>query len=201
MTSDWFQTVDSRTVHEGHLALRVDTVRMPDGDAEREVVAPPDAVAVVALVGGDTADVVLVRQHRQPIGATTLELPAGVLDVDGEEPLDAGRRELAEECGLRSDDWSVLTTVHTSPGWSTERITLLLARGCAPAPPPTGFEATGEEAAMEVVRLPLAAAAEAVRAGTISDAKTALGLLLVTDDDATTTTTAATGTGTRGATA
>ena len=193
MTSDWFRTVDSRVVHEGHLTLRVDTVRMPDGDADREVVAPPDAVAVVALVGGDAADVVLVRQHRQPLGATTLELPAGVLDVAGEDPLAAGRRELAEECGLRSDDWAVLTTVHTSPGWSTERVTLLLARGCVAAPAPSGFEATGEEAAMEVVRLPLAAAADAARDGTISDATTVLGLLLATG--------APTDTGTRGRTA
>lgn len=180
MTQGWFETVDQRVVHEGHVTLRVDTVRLPDGEVEREVAVPPDAVAVVALVGGD---VVLVRQHRQPVGADVLELPAGVLDVDGEDPLDAGRRELAEECGLRSDDWSVLTRVHTSPGWSTERITLLLARDCRPGPPPPGFEAHAEEAAMEVVRLPLAVAAEAVRDGTVRDAKTALGLLLVAGAD------------------
>lgn len=176
MTQGWFETVDQRVVHEGHVTLRVDTVRMPDGDAEREVAVPPDAVAVVALVDGD---VVLVRQHRQPVGSDVLELPAGVLDVDGEDPVDAGRRELAEECGLRSDDWSVLTSVHTSPGWSTERVTLLLARDCRPAPRPQGFEPHGEEAVMEVVRLPLGAAVEAVRDGTVADAKTALGLLLV----------------------
>lgn len=172
----WFETVGSRVVHEGHVTLRVDTVRMPDGDAEREVAVPPDAVGVVALVGGD---VVLVRQHRQPVGATTLELPAGILDVAGESAVEAGRRELAEECGLASDDWTELTTIHTSPGWTTERVTLLLARDCTPAPVPADFTPTGEEAAMEVVRLPFEAALAAVRDGTISDAKAALGLLLV----------------------
>ncbi len=180
MTSEgergWFETVDSRVVHEGHVTLRVDTVRMPDGTAERDVAVPPDAVGVVALVGDD---VVLVRQHRQPIGGTTLELPAGVMDVEGEDPLDTGRRELAEECGLASDDWSVLTSVYTSPGWTTERVTLVLARDCRPTAPPPDFEPTGEEAAMEVVRLPLSAAVEAVRDGTITDVKAALGLVLV----------------------
>ena len=175
VSSAWFQTVDSRVLHDGHVRLRIDTVRMPDGTAEREVVEAPDAVGVVALVDDD---VVLVRQHRQPVGRTTLEVPAGIRDVDGEDPVDTGRRELAEECGLASDDWSILTSVHTSPGWTTERVTLLLARGCRPTSAPAGFTAEGEEAAMEVVRLPLDAALEAVRDGTITDAKAALGLVL-----------------------
>jgi ADP-ribose pyrophosphatase len=176
----WFETVDSRVVHDGHVTLRVDRVHMPDGPADREVVVPPDAVGVVALLGDD---VVLVRQYRQPIGRTSLELPAGVQDVAGEDPLETGRRELAEECGLASDDWSVLTAVHTSPGWTTERVTLLLARDCRPTDTPPHFEATGEEAAMEVVRLPLTAAVDAVRAGTITDVKAALGLCLVAGQD------------------
>lgn len=156
--------------------LRIDELSTPEGTVEREVVVPPDAVAVVAVLDGD---VVLVRQHRQPVGATTLELPAGVLDVDGEDVQAAGARELAEECHLGADDWAELLTIVTSPGWTTERITLLHAQGLHPADPPDGFEATAEEAAMEVVRLPLEDAVEAVHDGTIIDAKTALGILLV----------------------
>lgn len=171
----WFDTVDSRVVHAGHVTLRIDRVRMPDGTAEREVVEAPNAVGVVALVDDD---VVLVRQHRQPVGRSTLEVPAGVMDVAGEDPIDTGRRELAEECGLASDDWSVLTTVHTSPGWTTEQVTLLLARGCRPTEAPADFVPEGEEAAMEVVRIPLSAAVDAVRDGTITDVKAALGLVL-----------------------
>ena len=171
----WFETLDSRVLHEGHVTLRIDTVRMPDGTAEREVVQSPDAVGVVALVGDDA---VLVRQFRQPVGRTTLEIPAGLRDVEGEDPIDTGRREVAEECGLASDDWSVLTTVHSSPGWTTEQVTLLLARNCRPTEMPQDFTPEGEEAAMEVVRLPLGAAVEAVHDGTITDAKAALGLVL-----------------------
>lgn len=178
MTTRWFRTTDSRVVHDGHVTLRIDEIQTPDGTVEREVAVPPDAVAVVAILDGD---VVLVRQHRQPVGATTLELPAGVLDRDGEDVRSAGARELAEECRLAADDWTELTTIVSSPGWTTERVTLLHARGVRPTDAPEGFEATAEEAAMEVVRLPLDAAVAAVRDGTISDAKTALGILLVAD--------------------
>jgi ADP-ribose pyrophosphatase len=173
---DWFTTVSSRNVHDGHVDLRVDTVRMPDGsEADREVAVPPDAVAVVALHDGD---VVLVRQYRHPVGATTLELPAGVRDVEGESAQQTGARELAEECGLASQDWEELVTIHTSPGWSTETVTLFVARDCRPVDPPGDYEPHAEEAAMEVVRLPVEAALAAVRDGTISDAKAAIGLLL-----------------------
>lgn len=173
--SEWFETVGSRVVHEGHVTLRVDEVSAPGGPVEREVAVPPDAVAVVAVLDGD---IVLVRQHRQPVGATTLELPAGVRDRADEDVVAAGARELAEECGLGAETWTELTTIATSPGWSTERITLLRADGVRPADPPPGFEPTAEEAAMEVVRLPIEAAVSAVRDGTIIDAKTALGILL-----------------------
>lgn len=174
--SGWFETVGSRVVHEGHVTLRVDEVTTPSGTVERDVAVPPDAVAVVAVFDGD---VVLVRQHRQPVGATTLELPAGVLDHDGEDVADAAARELAEECRLGAASFTTLTTIMTSPGWSTERITILRADGVGPADAPAGFEATAEEAAMEVVRLPLEAAVGAVRDGTIADAKTVTGILLV----------------------
>lgn len=174
--STWFTTIGSRVVHEGHVTLRVDEVTTPDGTAERDVAVPPDAVAIVALLDGD---VVLVRQHRQPLGATMLELPAGVLDREGEDVLAAAAREFAEECHLGAERWTELTTLATSPGWSTERVTLVQAHGVGPADPPEGFVATDEEAAMEVVRLPLDVAVAAVRDGTIVDAKTALGILLV----------------------
>lgn len=174
--TEWFSTTGSRVVHTGHVTLRIDEVTTPDGPVEREVAVPPDAVAIVALVDGD---VVLVRQHRQPINGTTLELPAGVLDHDGESVLEAAARELAEECHLAAEHWSQLVTVVTSPGWTTERVTLVRADGVHPTTAPEGFEATAEEAAMEVVRLPLEAAVAAVHDGTISDAKTALGILLL----------------------
>lgn len=174
--TQWFQTLGSRVVHEGHVTLRIDEITAPGGPVEREIAVPPDAVAVVATIG---ADVVLVRQYRHALGTTTLELPAGVLDREGEDPVEAAARELAEECRLAAGEWTRLTTLAPTPGWSSERVTLLRAHDVGPVDAPDGFEPEAEEAAMEVVRLPLDAALAAVRDGTIVDAKTAVGILLV----------------------
>jgi 8-oxo-dGTP pyrophosphatase MutT (NUDIX family) len=172
----WFETVASRITHAGHVTVRIDTVVAEDGTTVlREVATPPNAVAIVALLEGD---VVLVRQHRQPVGATLLELPAGVLDVPREDVLTAAARELAEEVGLAAGRMTSLTTIWSSPGWSAERVTIVLATDVRPCPPPAGFVPHAEEAAMEIVRLPLAVALEAVHDATITDAKTVVGLLL-----------------------
>ena len=174
--TQWFQTLGSRVLHEGHVTLRVDEITAPGGPVEREIAVPPDAVAMVATIDGD---VVLVRQYRHALGTTTLELPAGVLDHEGEDVVAAAARELAEECQLAARTWTTLTTLAPTPGWSTERVTILQAHDVGPTDAPDGFRAEAEEAAMEVVRLPLDAALDAVRDGTIVDAKTAVGILLV----------------------
>ncbi|NUP28406.1 MAG: NUDIX hydrolase, partial [Nocardia sp.] len=124
-----FATVDSRVVYSGAiLALRVDRVEMPDGRVvEREVVEHHGAVAVVAV--DDDGRVVLIRQYRHPLGERLLELPAGLIDIAGEDPLAAARRELAEETGLAARDWSVLVDVALSPGFTDEALRVYLARG------------------------------------------------------------------------
>lgn len=173
----WYETLSRRTVHDGWSSVHVDRVRMPDGsEVDREVVEHIDAVAVVALMG---EDVLLLRQYRHPIGRHVLEIPAGVLDVAGEDPAGAAARELREEVGVRADRLEHLTTFLNSAGWTDERTHVYVARDVETAPAPDGFTAEAEEAHMEVVRMPLAAAVEAVRDGSIVDAKTVIGLLLV----------------------
>ncbi len=71
----------------------------------------------------------MLRQYRHPIGMRMVELPAGLLDVPGEDPLLAAQRELLEETGLEAGDWSHLSTMHTSPGISSEVIEVYLAQG------------------------------------------------------------------------
>jgi len=71
--------------------------------------------------------VYLVRQPREAVGETTLELPAGKLDVPGETPLDCARRELAEEVGLAADEWSELKRFYTSPGLIEEQVIVYVA--------------------------------------------------------------------------
>src|SRR5699024_10775198 len=100
-----YRTVSSREIFDGRVVrLRVDTVSMPGGGtADREICGHDDAVAVVAVDERDR--VAMVRQYRHPVGQRLWELPAGLCDVDGEDPVDTGRRELVEEAGLEADRW------------------------------------------------------------------------------------------------
>jgi 8-oxo-dGDP phosphatase len=174
----WFETIASTVTHEGVLSrVRVDTLRTPQGDeVEREVVEHDDAVAVVPLLDG--GDVVLLRQYRHPFRSYLIEIPAGKLDVDGEGPEEAARRELIEETGLEPSAIELLTVFRNSAGWTDETTHVFLGRGLVEVGRPDGFSPKGEEADMEIVRLPLRDAVAAVEAGTISDAKTVIGLLL-----------------------
>ncbi|MBF6416432.1 NUDIX domain-containing protein [Nocardia cyriacigeorgica] len=170
-----FETVSSRTVYSGAiLALRLDQVAMPDGRVvEREVVEHHGAVAVAAL---DDDNIVLIRQYRHPLGTRLLELPAGLLDIDGEDPLEAAKRELAEETGLAAREWSVLVDVALSPGFTDEALRVYLARGLYETERP---EPEHEEADLEVVRMPLAQAVRAALAGEIVNATAVAGVLAV----------------------
>ena len=109
--------------------MRIDRFRYGDGsEAEREVVAHPGAVAVVAH---DDVHIYLVRQPREAVGEeATLELPAGKLDVPGEAPLDCARRELAEEVGLEASEWTELKRFYTSPGFAEEQVTVYSRPAC-----------------------------------------------------------------------
>lgn len=174
----WYETIDSSTAYEGVLSdVRIDRVRIPDGEVvEREVVEHDDAVAIVPLLPDRT--VVLLRHYRQPVGTYLLEIPAGKLDQDGESPEEAADRELREETGLAPGDLRLLTVFRNSGGWTTESTHVYLATGVREEGSPDGFEPEGEERDLEVVRLPLDDAVSAVHDGTITDAKTIIGLLL-----------------------
>ena len=105
---------------------------MPDKNfAERTVVSHPGAVAVVAL--DDASRVLMIRQYRHPVGYQLWEIPAGLRDAAGEPPLETARRELFEETGYRAREWHVLIDYFTSPGFTTERLRIYLARGVHPA--------------------------------------------------------------------
>jgi 8-oxo-dGDP phosphatase len=175
--TSWYETTEVRTVYDGRSTVRIETVRMPDGDqAEREIVHHDDAVAILPVTHG--GEVVLVRQYRQAVRAYVLEVPAGKLDVDGEDPEAAGRRELAEEVQLEAGELTHLVTFLNSAGWTTERTSCYLATGVRPTARPDGFEPEHEEADMEVVRLSAADAVRLAREGEITDVKTLVCLLL-----------------------
>ena len=167
--------LESRTVFRGSLLeVVVDRVRLPDGrEATWEIVHHPGAAAVVPVAADGS--VLLVRQSRHTVTTRLLELPAGKLDHDGEDPADCARRELVEETGYRCGSLVGLGSVLASPGFSDERIHLFLATDLTLVGRP---EVTDEGDDIEIEWVPMADAERAVREGRIEDAKTALGILL-----------------------
>jgi 8-oxo-dGDP phosphatase len=168
--------VSSATLLEGGLiSVRADKVRFPDNQiAERTVVTHPGAVAVLAL--DDAGRVLMIRQYRHPVGRLLWEIPAGLRDVDGEPLHVTAKRELLDEAGYAAREWHTLIDYFSSPGYSTERLRVFLARGLTPAADP-GFVREHEEAFIEVGWLPLDEAVLLALAGTLHNGVTISGVL------------------------
>jgi ADP-ribose pyrophosphatase len=174
MSGRRFKPLGGRSVFEGRIVdVRLERFRFEDGDeVEREVIRHPGAVGIVAC---DDRNVWLVRQPREAVGdPDVLEIPAGRLDVDGESPLEAGKRELAEEIGKAAGDWEHLVTYWSSVGVMDEEVHVYLATGLTDA---EGEAETDENERIELVAWPLDDLAGAIAA--TRDAKTIIGLLLL----------------------
>ncbi|MBW1602258.1 NUDIX hydrolase [Streptomyces sp. JJ66] len=155
--------------------VRTDQVVMPDGSAvSRDYQTHPGSVAILAL--DDTGRVVVVKQYRHPVRHKLWEIPAGLLDVPGENPLLAAQRELYEEAHVKAEDWRVLTDVYTSPGGSDEAVRIFLARELS-AVEGERFEVAEEEADMELARVPLPGLVRGVLAGDLHNTCLAVGVL------------------------
>jgi 8-oxo-dGTP pyrophosphatase MutT (NUDIX family) len=173
--SSGFEPIGSETIWSGKIiTVGVERFRHADGEiATREKVWHPGAVAMLAL---DDEHVWLTRQPREVVGLTdSLEIPAGKLDVDAEAPLDAAKRELAEEIGMRAEHWSELDAFYTSAGFCDERITIYLARGLSPLDDADAAAAAQENERIEIVPWALGELDEAIAQCT--DAKSLIALL------------------------
>jgi ADP-ribose pyrophosphatase len=156
------------------ITVRTDKVRMPDSShAERTVVTHIGAVAVLALDEQDR--VLMIRQYRHPVARQLWEIPAGLRDVSGEALVDTARRELLEETGYAARDWHALIDSYASPGISSERIRIFLARGLETAQ--SDYQREGEEKFLRTAWVPLAEAVQAALAGNLHNGATIQGIL------------------------
>jgi 8-oxo-dGDP phosphatase len=156
--------------------FRVDRFHLLDPDDEpfdRFVIRHPGAVTIVPV--HDDGTVTLVRQYRAAVDALVLEIPAGTLDHEGEEPVDAARRELAEEAGLEAAHWELLIGTWNTPGISDQHTLIYLATGLTSIPSrPQGVE----EGYMTVETIHLDDVDALVADGTLKDETSVLGLYM-----------------------
>jgi ADP-ribose pyrophosphatase len=168
------QVVASDLVYEGSVwDVRSDTVRYGDGEIVRQYVGHPGASAIVAL--DDDGRVLLIQQYRHPIRHRDWEIPAGLLDVEGEAPLETAKRELQEEADLVAADWEPLLSPFTSPGGNDEIVHVFLARGLSPVGHAHAREA--EEADIRIEWVPLEDAVTGVLEGRLRNAILVMGVL------------------------
>jgi 8-oxo-dGDP phosphatase len=169
-----FETTSSETLHTGKIfALRKDNVRMPSGKiVTREVVEHFGAVAIVAM--DDDGRIPMVYQYRHPFGRRLWELPAGLLDVNGEAPHLTAARELREEAGLQAQTWQVLVDLDSTPGFSDESVRVYLATDLTQVDRP---EAHDEEADMTLQWYAIDEAVRRTFSGEIVNALAVAGIL------------------------
>jgi len=174
-----FRHLDDREV------ARLDRIRVvrgrfeaPDGSTfERDVVRNQEVVAIVPVLD-DGSSVLLVRQYRGPIDRYLLEIPAGLCDVDGEDPEATARRELVEEVGREAASLELIASYYPAAGFSDQFVRLYVARGLSEVP----ADRQGvEEQDMTVEAFDLGELDDAIASGVLADSKTLIGLLLVRD--------------------
>lgn len=157
--------------------IRSDTFTYNGEPTVRDYVDHTGAVAVVVI--DDEGRVLLIQQYRHPIKHRDWEIPAGLLDVDGEPPAATAKRELAEEVDLVAAHWEPLVTIFSTPGGSNEVIHLFLASGLSGAPHVHAREA--EEADIRIAWVPLADAVTAVLEGRMRNAILSVGVLAASE--------------------
>jgi len=169
---------DSTDLHRDGwvMALRADRITRPEGGEpfRRLVLEHPGAAVILAV--DDEERVLCLRQYRHPARRRLVELPAGLLDAEGEDPLDVAKRELREETAHVAEEWSALATAYSSPGISAEVMHYFLARGLTETDR-GGFQLEHEEADMELLWIPVDDLVDGVLDGRVSDGPLALAVL------------------------
>ena len=165
---------ESEVVFEGMIWDVVrDTFEYSGAVLRREYVLHPGAVAIIAL--NEKQEILLIKQYRHPVRERLWEIPAGLLDVSGEQKLDAAKRELMEETGYLASAWEELTSFHTTPGGNNETITIFLAKDARHVGHDLDLE--GEEVDMEIRWVALSEAVSSVVRGEMRSPSAAVGIM------------------------
>ncbi|VEW12501.1 ADP-ribose pyrophosphatase [Brevibacterium casei] len=160
--------------------IRRETFDLPEATGlVRDLMAHTGAVAVACL--NEAGEILLVQQYRHPVRARLWEVPAGLLDIPGEDPLTAAKRELAEEADLTAARWEVLSDSALSPGGSSETIRLYLARDLAEVPAADQHARSDEEAGFVYRWVSMPEALDAIAAGRITNSVAQLAILQVSN--------------------
>lgn len=170
--------VSRETPYQGRIWNIVsDTFELNDhGPAlTRDFIDHPGAVAIVPI--NDAGKILLIRQYRHPVGMDLWEIPAGLLDIEGEDFVAAAARELAEETDLVAGKWSVLADFFNSPGSSSEAIRIYLAQGLSEVPEADRHQREDEEAEIEFHWMDLDDAVTAVLQGRFHNPSAVVGIL------------------------
>jgi 8-oxo-dGDP phosphatase len=177
VTEHWPVASTERLAEGTVVSVRRDVVMMPDGEeVGREVVEHPGAVGILAM--DDAGQVLLIRQYRHPAGRQLWEIPAGLRDVAGEPPLATAQRELLEEAGYLAADWQVLADFFTSPGITSERLRVYLARGLTSVPDAERqYVPNHEEAHLRIEWAPLEVVVSRILAGNLHNGVMMIGVL------------------------
>lgn len=160
---------DGAFLHAQKLTVRLENGKM----ALREVVRHKAAVVIVPIWQDGTIS--LVRQFRAPLAKEILEVPAGLLE-EGEDPLEAAKRELKEETGIEAQNWHYLTAIASSPGFCDEMLWLYAATGLCEGE--THFD---EDEYLAEQRVPMNEVYEMIMRGEICDASTVSAVLMTMD--------------------
>jgi len=175
-TQEHYEVLETKLIHQGKIFDIIgDTVRLGDTNdiVYREYMTHKGAVAILAM--NENGEIAMIKQYRHPIGFTEWEIPAGILDVNGETALDGAKRELMEEMDLIADKWNVLVDYLSSPGCTSEAMRVYLARNLTQTA--TKFDRHDEEATMEVRWIPIHQAIQAVMNGQIQSPSAVAGLM------------------------
>ncbi len=164
--------VSSEEIYDGKiLHVFKDTVKLPNGDlAIREVIRHVGAVCMVPIT--DDNEVIVERQYRYPPDMVVTEIPAGKLDSQDEDRLEAAKRELREETGITADKWTNMGDFYSAIAYSDERITMYLAQGLH-----YGAQELDDDEFLHIEKIPLMDLVDDVMSGRITDSKTQAAIL------------------------